>query len=138
MDNDLVDFAMRCPVGLKLNNLSSLRQINENDISAKRSELAKKTSDGKQILRDMMKPYIPAEVVGGEKQGFSAPDATWFKGQSIELVKRTLLGEKNALIYDFLDRRVVHKLVNQHLIGERNRRLLIWSLLNIEAWLQQL
>ena len=31
LDNDLVDFAMRCPVNLKLNNLSTVLRINEND-----------------------------------------------------------------------------------------------------------
>jgi asparagine synthase (glutamine-hydrolysing) len=31
LDNDLVDFAMRCPVRLKLNNLSEVVRINENE-----------------------------------------------------------------------------------------------------------
>ena len=31
MDNDLVDFAMNCPVGLKLQNLTQIKKINEND-----------------------------------------------------------------------------------------------------------
>jgi asparagine synthase (glutamine-hydrolysing) len=28
-------------------------------------------------------------------------------------------------------------LVNEHLSGEQNRRLFIWSLLNVETWLAQ-
>jgi asparagine synthase (glutamine-hydrolysing) len=36
-----------------------------------------------------------------------------------------------------LDRQAVTTLVNEHLRGEQNRRLLIWSLLNVEAWLNQ-
>jgi asparagine synthase (glutamine-hydrolysing) len=31
MDNELVDFAMQCPVGLKLNNLAEVLKINENE-----------------------------------------------------------------------------------------------------------
>lgn len=30
-----------------------------------------------------MKDYIPKEITQGVKQGFSAPDASWFKGESI-------------------------------------------------------
>ena len=84
----------------------------------------------------MMKRYIPAEITEGKKQGFSSPDASWFKGQSIEFVKRKLMN-KNALIYEILDRNKVNELVMQHLNGEENRRLLIWSLLNIETWFEK-
>ena len=134
MDNDLVDFAMQCPVGLKLNNLAEVLRINENDPGNKQNQFFQKTNDGKQILRDMMCRIIPSEITLANKQGFSAPDASWFKGESIEFVKRTLISG-NARIYEYLDRDAVMLLVNQHLIGKRNRRLLIWSLLNVEAWL---
>jgi asparagine synthase (glutamine-hydrolysing) len=136
MDNDLVDFAMRCPVGLKLNNLAQGLKINENDPGSKQDSYFKKTSDGKQILREMMSRHIPTDVTSAEKQGFSSPDASWFKGESIEFVKRTLL-QKNARIYAVLDRNAVVPMIEQHLRGEQNRRLLIWSLLNVETYLTQ-
>ena len=56
------------------------------------------------------------------------------KGDSIEFVKRTLLGG-DSKIYSFLDKSTVEKLVKEHLSGTENRRLLIWSLLNVEQWL---
>jgi asparagine synthase (glutamine-hydrolysing) len=135
MDNDLVDFAMQCPVGLKLNNLAEVLKINENEPGDKQGRYFQKTNDGKQILRDMMSRHIPADVTRAEKQGFSSPDASWFKGESIEFVKRTLL-TGNSRIYEVLDRQAVSHLVQQHLEGQQNRRLLIWSLLNVEAWLE--
>lgn len=134
MDNDLVDFAMRCPVGLKLNNLAEVLKINENEPGSKQDKYFQKTNDGKQLLRDMMSRYIPEDITRAEKQGFSSPDASWFKGESIDFVRRTLLNG-NARIYDFLDKQAVTPLIDQHLNGELNRRLLIWSLLNVEAWM---
>lgn len=136
MDNDLVDFAMQCPVNLKLNNLAEVLRINENEPGDKRGQFFQKTNDGKQILRDMMSRYIPSDITKAEKQGFSSPDASWFKGESIDFVKRTLLNG-HARLYDVLDRQAVTSLVEEHLRGEQNRRLLIWSLLNVEAWLNQ-
>ena len=134
MDNDLVDFAMRCPVNFKLNNLSEVLRINENVPGDKQTQFFQKTNDGKQILRDMMGLHIPTEITQAEKQGFSSPDASWFKGESIEFVKRKLLNS-NARIYEVLDREAVVPLINQHLKGEQNRRLLIWSLLNVQTYL---
>jgi asparagine synthase (glutamine-hydrolysing) len=67
------------------------------------------------------------------KQGFSAPDASWFRGESIDYVRRALL-RPDARIYEFLDAGVVRELVEEHLSGRENRRLLIWSLLCLEQW----
>ena len=134
MDNDLVDFAMQCPVGLKLNNLAEVLKINENDPRDKPSIYFQKTNDGKQILRDMMSRYIPEDITRAEKQGFSSPDASWFKGESIDFVRRTLLNG-DARIYEVLDRQSTTRRIEQHMTGEQNRRLLIWSLLNVEAWM---
>lgn len=136
MDNDLVDFAMKCPVGLKLNNLAEVMKINENEPGDKQRAYFEKTRDGKQILRDMMARHIPNEIVEAAKQGFSSPDASWFRGESIDFVKRSLLKD-NAAIYSVLDRNVVAPLIQEHLRGEQNRRLLIWSLLNVETWMSQ-
>lgn len=134
LDNDLVDFAMRCPVSLKLNNLTDVVRINENEAGDKQARYFQKSRDGKQILRDVMQRYIPEEITRAEKQGFSAPDASWFKGDSIEFVRRTLLNG-DARIYRLIDRDVVQQLIQEHLTGTQNRRLLIWSLLNVEQWL---
>ncbi len=134
MDNDLVDFAMQCPVSMKLNNLRDVVRMNENEPGNKTGRYFEKTKDGKQILRDVMRRHIPADIVDAEKQGFSSPDASWFKGESIDFVRRKLLGG-DARIYEVLDARSIRSLVNQHLEGRENRRLLIWSLLNVEEML---
>lgn len=136
MDNDLVEFAMRCPVGLKLNNLAEVVRIDENEPANKQNSYFQKTKDGKQILREVMANYIPTEITGAMKQGFSAPDASWFRGDSIDFVRRRLFN-RNSPLYDFLDRATVQRIVQRHLDGKENRRLFIWSLLNVDAWMEQ-
>jgi len=131
LDNDLADFAMRLPARLKLGNLTEVVRINENEPGGKAERYYERTRDGKLILRKMMGRHIPEAIAQRAKQGFSAPDASWFKGESIDYVRRRLFNGK-ARIYDFLDRETVRSLVSDHLEGRENRRLLIWSLLNIE------
>ena len=136
LDNDLVDFAMRLPARLKLRNLSETQRVNENELGNKGEKYYQRTSDGKLLLRQVLSRHVPPAVSEGEKQGFSAPDASWFKGESIDYVRRRLLNG-NARIYDYLDRTAVTALVNEHITGAQNRRLLVWSLLNFESWCEQ-
>lgn len=136
MDNDLVDFAMRVPVNLKLGNLEKVVKLNENDPGPKAQKFFSKTRDGKLLLRKVMERHVPEEIANDIKQGFSAPDASWFKGESISYVADTLI-KRNARLYDYLDKNAVRSLVLEHLEGKKNRRLLIWSLINMENWLGQ-
>lgn len=133
LDNDLVDFAMRLPISSKLGNLGEVVQLNENEPGAKTRAYFEKTRDGKLLLRQVMQRYVPASITDAVKQGFSAPDASWFKGESIDYVRRTLM-QRDAALFNFLDRNTVQRFVSDHLDGKVNRRLLIWSLLSVEQW----
>ena len=133
LDNDLVEFAMRLPVSVKLGNLGEVVRLNENEPGDKTRAYFEKTRDGKLLLRYMMERYVPAEIATGIKQGFTAPDGSWFKGESMDYVRRVLFAP-DACVYEFLDREAIGRLVTDHLEGKQNRRLLIWSLLNLEQW----
>ncbi|UGS38697.1 asparagine synthase (glutamine-hydrolyzing) [Capillimicrobium parvum] len=135
LDNDLVDFAQAVPVGLKLGNLGEVVRLDENEPGWKTERFFNNARDGKLILRQAMERHVPADVTGREKQGFAAPDASWFRGESIDYVRRRLV-DGDARIYGYLDRDEVLALVDDHLAGRENRRLLIWSLLSVEEWLQ--
>jgi len=134
LDNDLVDFAMSVPIGLKLANLRDAVRINENE-PAKAIQYYSKTKDGKLILRQAFSHFVPKETRDAVKQGFSAPDASWFRGESIRYVRKILF-RKSARVYEYLDKQEMLKLVMEHLEGKTNRRLFIWSLLNFEQWLR--
>ena len=134
MDNDLVDFAMECPVNLKLNNIDNIYGLDENISINKKSNYYEKTKEGKQILRDVSKKYLPEYISQGDKQGFSSPDASWFRNQSLGLLENTIL-QKNSKISEYFDPNVIELQVNSHLEGKKNKRLFIWSLLYFESYL---
>lgn len=136
LDNDLVDFALRLPVSLKLRNLEDVVRLDENAPGHKTETYFQKTRDGKLILRKVMQQYVPEKITGANKQGFSGPDASWFKGESIDYLRRRIFNPR-ARIYEYFNPVEVQKLVADHLEGRANRRLLIWSLLNFDNFLEQ-
>jgi len=135
LDNDLVDFAMRVPVRMKLRHLDEVMRLDENEPGQKGSAYFERTNDGKLILRDVLSRYMPSEYVRGVKQGFAAPDASWFRGESIAYV-RDLVFDDDARIYGWLHPEPVRALVQEHIEGSHNRRLFIWSILCLEYWLR--
>lgn len=134
LDNDLVDFALRLPTRLKLTKLDELIAINENEPGEKTARYFQMTQDGKVALRKVMEKYLPKEVVEREKKGFSAQDASWFKGESMDYVRQTIDAD-GAHIWSYMDKKEVRALVHEHLEGKQNRRLLIWALLNVERFI---
>jgi asparagine synthase (glutamine-hydrolysing) len=135
LDGDLVAFAVALPARYKLRDLDAVVRIDENQ-PGKRWLAERQTRDGKAILRRALARVVPAEVMERVKQGFSAPDASWFRGESIDYLNR-LLRDPRARIYEFLQPRYVADVLDEHCSGRANRRLLIWSLLCFEWWLRR-
>jgi|LakMenEpi03Aug12_release.lakeMendotaPanAssembly.Ray.scaffolds.fasta_scaffold16712_6 asparagine synthase (glutamine-hydrolysing) len=117
LDDDLVNYAMTLP--------DSLKYMKQTDTHTK----------GKLILRETAKSLNP-EISSLRKQGFSAPDETWFREDKHHLVYSRLI-TKDSILWNYLDYATGTKLINEHLEGKTNRRLLIWSLLSLESVLRQ-
>lgn len=132
LDNDLVDFAMRVPPRYKLKSLSQPTPTIDEDTLGKRRQYAQ-TDNGKTILRRAMNSHMPPAIAEGVKQGFSAPDASWFRGESIDYIN-DLLRNPRARIYDYLQQPYVLAKLDEHTSGRNNNRLFIWSLLSLEWW----
>ncbi|HVT05053.1 MAG TPA: asparagine synthase (glutamine-hydrolyzing) [Thermoanaerobaculia bacterium] len=135
LDNDLVEFACRLPPSFKIANLDRAPEsFDENDLGKYRPEV--RLGTGKRVLRAAMQQVIPARVTDRVKQGFSAPDASWFRGESIDYVNQ-LLRDPRGRIYEFLGHDYVTQKLDEHTTGNHNHRLLIWSLLSFEWWLRR-
>jgi asparagine synthase (glutamine-hydrolysing) len=135
LDNDLVDFACRIPIGLKVAGIDQLERMDEN-LLRKKEEYRKRMHTGKNILRGAMTRILPPDITGARKQGFSAPDESWFRGRAEDYVRQTLL-DPAARINEYLNLPFVERTLDEHISGQHNRRLLIWSFLSFEQWLQQ-
>jgi len=132
LDNDLVDFAQKIPVKHKLGNFEKeIKRIDEN--IGQKQKVYREFDDGKNVLRKAMLELIPEKVAYRKKQGFSAPDESWYRGENAEFVKEFLLSG-NLASDGYLNKQYINKIVNEHIANRINHRLLIWSFLNFEMW----
>ena len=53
---------------------------------------------------------------------------------SIQFIGESPMIWSTHYIYKYMDKKTTQRLINEHLSGEQNRRLFIWSLLNFEGW----
>ena len=134
LDNDLVDFAMTIPIEYKIKNFALIKRIDEN-VSRKSSKFFMDCNDGKNVLRKALKKVLPEAVIRRKKQGFSSPDASWYRGENLDYVKSILL-DKNAFSLEYIRKPFIEEVINKHTNGE-NLRLLIWSLLSFETWCKE-
>ena len=110
LDNELVDVARQIPSGLK-----------------------HAGSGGKRILRRAMAGLLPHEIIHKPKQGFSPPDGSWYRGPTMEQIRMLLLNPE-SLDRGYFQPVAVRRILDEHLAGQQNHRLLIWSLLCFEWW----
>ena len=134
LDNELVDYGMRLPIRYKLSDMEEAKQFQRKAIKEGNTAAYIRTNRGKYLLRKCMYKYIPDEIAKANKQGFSAPDATWFRDECSDFVRRVIYNDK-ARMWNILDKNTVLKMVDEHMAHKANRRLLVWSLLNFEQLL---
>lgn len=110
LDNELVDYVTRIPAEFKL-----------------------RPNESKVILREAMRGLVPDETIFRRKQGFTPPDQTWYKGESLAYIRELILGPR-ALNRGYFQPTGVERLLDDHLNDRRNNRFLIWSLMCFEWW----
>lgn len=110
LDNDLVDFTLGIPSGLKF-----------------------KDGESKYILKKAMRGLLPEGTLVRRKQGFTPPDATWYRVPLREEVEGLLLSPR-TLERGYFQPQGVRTIVEQHMSGTHNHRFLLWSLMVFEWW----
>ncbi|MHC9540250.1 MAG: asparagine synthase (glutamine-hydrolyzing) [Vulcanimicrobiota bacterium] len=132
LDNDLVDFTLSMPASLKLrmdNNASHGEQHLKDSVNG----AVLQSKNGKYILREAMKKLTPQAILDLRKQGFSAPDDSWYRGESMNYMKKILF-DPRTLNRGYFEPAYIRKTLDEHIGGIKNHRLLIWSLLCFEWW----
>ena len=111
LDHRVVEFAARLPMSMKLRN-----------------------GGGKWILRRLLDQYVPPELMDRPKKGFSLPIAEWLRGSLREWAEE-LLDESRMRRDGYFHPKIIRKVWEDHLSGQRDFRHHVWAVLMFQAWL---
>lgn len=131
LDNDLVDIAGRVPIQAKLNGIKAELALRAGIKAGTATDRRDRRTDGKFILRQMMERLVPEEIYTREKQGFSAPDGTWFRGAAYPFLRDALVDRPRRL-HDFVDIAEIEAVLEGHRAGTRtDGRHKLWAFLHL-------
>ncbi|HKV60697.1 MAG TPA: asparagine synthase (glutamine-hydrolyzing) [Candidatus Acidoferrum sp.] len=111
LDHRLVEFAMALPSSLKLRGWQT-----------------------KAILRDTVRPMLPAPILRKRKHGFSVPLREWLRGSLYEMVGDFLDSSRGSLIPGMFRPATISRLIYEHRRGDRDHSSILWMLLSFAAW----
>lgn len=111
LDHRVVEFAWRLPTALKVRN-----------------------GQGKWLLRQVLRRYLPEYLFERPKQGFNVPIGFWLRGPLREWAQG-LLDMRRIRDDGLIDSRSVQACWQEHLTGQRDRSRYLWSVLMVQSWL---
>ncbi|MEA2268530.1 MAG: hypothetical protein QOC64_1140, partial [Solirubrobacteraceae bacterium] len=90
----------------------------------------------KRVLRDAMRPVLPAEILSRGKRGFGIPLDRWFRTDLRSYAESMLLSPESR-VRAHLDEGALERLVGEHMTGARNNGHPLWTLLTLEVFLRR-
>ena len=112
LDHRLFEFAWRLPLTMKMRN-----------------------GQGKWLLRQVLKRYVPENLTSRPKMGFAIPLDQWLRGPLRDWAE-VLLDEKRLQVEGFLNPAPIRERWAEHLCGKRNWQHELWDVLMFQAWLE--
>lgn len=94
-----------------------------------------KTAGGEQkhLLKALLSQYIPRHLWDRPKMGFGIPLVHWLRGPLREWAYDELCNSKTRL-HDWLDRRELRAILDDHCSGRIDLAELIWACLQLNGW----
>lgn len=113
LDREIVEYAQRLPASFKV-----------------------RWGQRKWLHRRVCEKFLPQEILRRKKRGFAVDVVDqWFKSSLSGSLGGTLL-DGESLMFGYLDRAVVGRLLEEHRAGRNDNHKLLFSLIVLEQWLR--
>lgn len=85
----------------------------------------------KAILKNILKDYLPSNLISNQKKGFNSPINSWLKKELQKLIDHYT--SSKMLSHDILNKKIIEKNMNDFKNG-KNNYFEIWNLLIFQIW----
>lgn len=89
----------------------------------------------KYLLKQIMKPILPREIINRKKMGFPTPLQSMFKGPLSDYARDVLTGP-SCMLHNYFEPMVIQKILADHKNGHLDFHREIWQLIVLEVWMQ--
>lgn len=110
LDHKLIEYVCKIPHSLKFRN-----------------------GQGKWVLRQILKKYVPENLTDRPKMGFGAPINFWLRGPLRDWAEN-LLNEKRLKEEGYFNQKIIRNKWAEHLSAKRNWQSDLWDILMFQAW----
>lgn len=91
------------------------------------------SGQGKIVLRNLLKMYVPESFFDRPKMGFGVPVSDWLRGPLKEW-SYEILNDKGSNSDGLLNHSVISQYWDEHKSGARNWQYPLWTVLMLKAW----
>jgi asparagine synthase (glutamine-hydrolysing) len=91
------------------------------------------TGQAKRLLRDAVRPRLPAAHFGAPKRGFVGPTSAWLRNELRDMLRDELSPDRIQRL-GFFDASSVEHLMDEHFSRRQNREGILWELLCFMTW----
>lgn len=88
---------------------------------------------GKHVFKKSMERLLPKEIIYRKKAGFPTPISKWI-AQDLRKPISEILCDTGAGDHGFFDRKLVKRLLDEHVSGRENHERLLFPILNFDLW----
>ena len=112
LNKDLIEFAFNLPINYKI-----------------------RGNQNKWIIRELSNKFIPKKYMNRPKNGFAIPLANWLRTSLREWADE-LIHKESIIVDQYLNKKKIIQIWNNHLNLKEDNQALIWNLLMILSWQQ--
>lgn len=91
---------------------------------------------GKKLLRELVEPELPPQLLAAPKRGFSVPLEEWWRGAARDRV-RAHLQDLHPALRGLINAPHLTVLLDEHQRGRRNHAQRLWCLWVLNAWARE-
>tara|TARA_B100000989_G_scaffold298436_1_gene287780 strand:+ start:1874 stop:3853 length:1980 start_codon:yes stop_codon:yes gene_type:complete len=85
------------------------------------------------ILKEILKEYLPDDLISNEKKGFAVPISIWIKNELKDWAHDMVIKDDHSLF----NKEIINKLFDNHINDKENNEHKLWAIIQFNQWYEE-